>query len=236
MNPQRIKYRCPHCNELVEVEIHGPEEVMVCPHESCGKPFQVIVPTAEPVPTLVVPGEGVAVATSSLAAHEPTPSAAPVATPVPAAPENVTPDVIVEQVHPVMFRGYPFRFLGYCALTLVGIGFLILALMHASYWWLVLGLAATGYGVMHLLTWWLRVRHTVLTVTRQRCTLQSGIFVTEKTDVPMKDIADVHVDQDLLSRILNVGDVVVTTAGDAPRQFVMKAIPSPRQVAHQIHA
>src|SRR5690242_7811727 len=153
MNPQRIKYRCPHCNELVEVDIHGPEEVVVCPHETCGKPFQVIVPTAEPVPTLVVPGEAVAAQTSALAAHEPATSAAPVATPVaPAPPENVTPDVIVEQVRPVMFRGYPFRFLAYCALASVGVGFLVLAVLHTSYWWLVLGLAAVLYGAMHLLT------------------------------------------------------------------------------------
>src|SRR5262245_52378315 len=133
MNPHRIKYRCPHCNELVEVDIHGPEEVVVCPHEPCGKPFQVIVPTAEPVPTLVVPGETVAAPTATLAAQEPGTKEAPVATPVPvAAQDSVAPDVVVEQVHPVMFRGYPFRFLGYCALTIVGAGFLIPAVMHAS--------------------------------------------------------------------------------------------------------
>src|SRR5262245_14685082 len=105
MTMQTLTYRCPHCNGPVEVEAHAGKEVMVCPHENCGKPFQVEIPSAEPISATALPsGTAAVVAQPAPTEAAPTdngkPAPVPQAQPV-AAVAAAQDDQVVETVHPV---------------------------------------------------------------------------------------------------------------------------------------
>src|SRR5262249_24418072 len=123
MTGQLVTYRCPHCHQLVDVDLHSDTDVVICPNENCKKPFKLEIPTAEPAAGLIVPPGAEPAATPPTPAASAAQAVAPMAIRVasatqapPAAIPVEEPEVILGTVHLSMFRRYPFRCLGYAAL------------------------------------------------------------------------------------------------------------------------
>src|SRR5262245_21551509 len=99
---QLITYRCPHCQQPVDVELKPENELLVCPNPNCQKPFKIDVPKAEPVPELLLPPGANGHAAKEVAAPAPV-----------AKPPGEVPEETLRVIHLAMFRRYPFRCAGH---------------------------------------------------------------------------------------------------------------------------
>jgi uncharacterized membrane protein YdbT with pleckstrin-like domain len=117
---------------------------------------------------------------------------------------------LVYEAHPAMFRAHPFWFIG-CVILI----------------------AAFGAGILLLLYWYIHTRQTTLTVSQHELLYERGILSKDRTSVSLKHIRAVHVTQDFLNRILGVGTIQVSTAGDQP-EFTIKDMPDPGEIREAI--
>lgn len=198
MTSQALAFRCPHCGQTMEVEPTVGDRIITC--DSCHQPFQLDLPRAQPVPGLIVPPDDEE-RTGAAPGHN---NAEEEETPGKPASEPE-----LAKVRPHMFRRHPLRFLMLLVMVLGGLGGLIYALTIN---WTVLaigcGLVAL-YGGARLLMWWMRYRNTSMSVSSRRCVLRTGLWQVTNVEIPHGDIREVHVRQNWLNRILNVGDLII---------------------------
>jgi uncharacterized membrane protein YdbT with pleckstrin-like domain len=117
---------------------------------------------------------------------------------------------VVYEAHPAMFRAHPFWF------TLC-----------------VLLIAAFGIGIILLLYWYTKTRATALTVTDQELMYERGILSKDRTSVSLKHIRSVNIAQGFVNRVMGVGTVQVSTAGDLP-EFTIADMPDPYVIQEAI--
>lgn len=117
---------------------------------------------------------------------------------------------LIYEAHPAMFRAHPFWFI-----------------------FSVLLIAAFGLGILILLYWYIKTRATALTVTEHEIMYEKGILSKDRTSVSLKHVRAVRVTQGFLNRILGVGTVEISTAGDEP-EFEAKDMPDPHQIREAI--
>jgi uncharacterized membrane protein YdbT with pleckstrin-like domain len=117
---------------------------------------------------------------------------------------------VIYEAHPAMFRAHPFWF--------------ILS---------VLLIAAFGIGIIILLYWYIKTRATALTVTDQELMYERGILSKDRTSVSLKHIRSVNIAQGFVNRILGVGTVQISTAGDEP-EFTIADMPDPYVIQEAI--
>lgn len=117
---------------------------------------------------------------------------------------------VIYEAHPAMFRAHPFWFI-----------------------FSVLLIAAFGLGILILLYWYIKTRATALTVTEHEIMYEKGILSKDRTSVSLKHVRAMRVTQGFLNRILGVGTVEISTAGDEP-EFEAKDMPDPHQIREAI--
>ncbi len=117
---------------------------------------------------------------------------------------------VIYEAHPAMFRAHPFWF--------------ILS---------VLLIAALGLGILILLYWYIKTRATALTITQHEIMYEKGILSKDRTSVSLRHVRAVRVTQRFINRILGVGTVEISTAGDEP-EFEVKDMPDPHQIREAI--
>ena len=117
---------------------------------------------------------------------------------------------VIYEAHPAMFRAHPFWFM--------------LA---------VLLILAFGVGILILLYWYIKTRATSLTVTDHELTYERGILSKDRTSVSLKHVRSVHVTQGFINRILGVGTIQISTAGDEP-EFTIADLPDPQVIREAI--
>lgn len=219
MTTQTVTYRCPHCQQPVEVDVNPDNEVLVCPREGCQKPFKVDVPTAHRVSELVLPPG---------ADHE-REIAAP-AQPIAQPPSKEVPEETLRVVHLSLWRRYPLR----CAVYVLLIaGTALGALLYAVSGWsfgAILCLAACGFITTRFAMWWLKTRATTFTVTNKRCVLQRGVFTKETIDVPLAEIQDIQINQNWGQGVLDVGDLILVSRKETLQRIAIMALRSPKEV------
>ena len=120
------------------------------------------------------------------------------------------PDQVIYEAHPAMFRAHPFWF--------------ILA---------VLLIAAFGAGILILLYWYIKTRATTVTVTDSDLLYEKGILSKNRTSVSLQHIRSVNVMQTFVNRILGVGTIQISTAGDLP-EFTIADMPDPHLISEAI--
>jgi uncharacterized membrane protein YdbT with pleckstrin-like domain len=220
MTAQTVSYRCPHCNQTVDVDLNHEHDLLICPNPACQKPFKVDVPVAHPSSELILP-PGV---------HEEVQT-----TPAPvAAPAGAEEEKGIVKVRLAMFRRYPWRCLAYGLGIIAGIILGVYYLLTGWHLFTLVFLAIAVVCAYRLGSWWLRMEHVALTVTNKRCVLETGVLEKKVTEIPMSDLVDIVVRQSFLQRWLKVGDItLVSHKGDAHRILVM-AVPYPQSVAGQI--
>jgi uncharacterized membrane protein YdbT with pleckstrin-like domain len=120
------------------------------------------------------------------------------------------PDMEIYQAHPAMFRAHPFWFILF-----------------------VLLISAGGLGILILLYWYIKTRATALTVTEHEITFEQGILSKDRTGVSLRHVRAVRVTQGFVNRILGVGTVEISTAGDEP-EFEVSDMPDPHEIREAI--
>jgi len=209
---EQIAYECPHCETTMEVDEDIVGEVMDCPN--CDKPFRVKVPDAN------------AVNGDHLTEDSPGVSSA----------ERDEKDLI--SVHPSMFRAHPIRFLGESALILIGLVLVGMALagqlLMPAWVQYTLGgiLAVVGAGLFTY--WWLTVIYTTLSVTNNRSLLRHGIVARFTTEVRHDDVRNIQVEQNIYQRIVGIGDIAISSAGQDDLEVDANGIPRPKEIADTV--
>ena len=117
---------------------------------------------------------------------------------------------VIYEAHPAMFRAHPFWF-SLCVLLI----------------------AAFGIGILILLYWYIKTRATALTVTDNELTYERGILSKDRTSVSLKHVRSVHITQGFVNRILGVGTIQISTAGDEP-EFTIADMPDPYVIQEAI--
>jgi uncharacterized membrane protein YdbT with pleckstrin-like domain len=117
---------------------------------------------------------------------------------------------VIYQAHPAMLRAHPFWF--------------ILS---------VLQIAAFGVGILILIYWYIQTRATALTVTDSDLMYERGILSKERTSVSINHVRSVNVMQSFVNRILGVGTIQLSTAGDEP-EFTIADMPDPHVIREAI--
>lgn len=222
---QKILYRCPHCSQAFRITETLIGRKVDCPH--CGRPFRAEAPSALPI------DEG------SLSPED--------AQDVPEISAGSSEDEEVVLVrHPSMLRAHPWRFL--LLFLLVGLGVAALAI---SLFWergLVInnqqwaspavlqwaGLALTLLGAIWIGIWWLKTRMHELKVTSKRTIQRTGLISRFTTEVQHDDVRNIQVDQNFYQRLVGVGDLAVSSAGQSNLEIRINGIPGPDHVAKVI--
>jgi uncharacterized membrane protein YdbT with pleckstrin-like domain len=117
---------------------------------------------------------------------------------------------VVYEAHPAMFRAHPFWFI-LCVLLI----------------------AALGIGIVILLYWYIKTRATALTVTDQELMYERGILSKDRTSVSLKHIRSVNIAQGFVNRVMGVGTVQISTAGDEP-EFTIADMSDPYVIQEAI--
>ena len=117
---------------------------------------------------------------------------------------------MVYEAHPAMFRAHPFWFILF-----------------------VLLIAASGIGLLILLYWYIKTRATALTVTEHELMYERGILSKDRLSVSLRHVRSVHVTQGFVNRVLGVGTIQISTAGDEP-EFTVKDLPDPHEIREAI--
>ncbi|MBD3675086.1 MAG: PH domain-containing protein [Planctomycetaceae bacterium] len=209
---EQIAYECPHCQTAMHIDEDIVGEVMDCPN--CDKPFRVKVPEATPVSDDQLPEDAPDVASA----------------------ERDEKDLV--SVHPSMFRAHPIRFLGESAMMLVGFVLLGMAasgqLLMSAWLQYTLGglLAVAGAGLMTY--WWLTIIYTTLSVTNNRSLLRHGIFARYTTEVRHDDVRNIQVEQNIYQRVVGIGDIAISSAGQDDLEVDANGIPRPKEIAETV--
>jgi len=222
---QKILYRCPHCSQLARISETLVGRTVDCPQ--CGRPFRAEAPSAMPIDE------------STLAAED------ALAVPEIAAGSSDDEEVLLVR-HPAMLRPHPFRFL--LLLLLLGLG--TAALASSLFWeqglvfngrqWLMptvlqwAGLVLMLVGALWLFGWWLQTRTDELKVTSKRTIQRSGLVSRFTTEVQHDDVRNIQVDQGFYQRLVGVGNLAVSSAGQSNLEIRILGISRPDQVAKVI--
>lgn len=142
---------------------------------------------------------------------------------------------VVEVVHPSMWRSHPFLFL--LLLLVIGTGVYGLMAGHPPLLenaatlepWLSLALVVVP--LVALGVWWITTRFHTLEITDRRSVYRRGLISRQTSEVLHEDIRNLKVDQNLLQRLLGVGDVGLSSAGQDDMEIVIRQVPHPDQLA-----
>jgi len=141
---------------------------------------------------------------------------------------------ILYEAHPSMFRNHPIWFILTCLLCVSG---LLLPFLPFETRWStkaieILVPLLIGLGVFFV--WWLKIKGTTLTVTTERTSCRRGILSKAITEVWHQDIRNVQLNQSFLQRILNVGTIGISSAGQNEVEVNVSGIPDPERVKQAI--
>jgi len=100
----------------------------------------------------------------------------------------------------------------------------------------LLGLVTCGLGWYWLFTWYMELRFTKLEVTNKRITLTRGIMGRDSTEVLLGHIRNVTVHQRAIQRVVNAGDVGISSSGQADVELVIEGVANPHALQALIDA
>ena len=148
--------------------------------------------------------------------------------------EPVEGEKVLYEAHPSMFRNHPVLFSLTVLLCLSG--FLLPFLPFEVSWTtrFIEILVPLVIGLLIFLYWWIQVKGTTLTLTTERTSCRRGILGKSVTEVWHQDIRNVQFDQTLLQRILNVGSIGISSAGQNEVEVNVSGVPHPDKIKRLI--
>lgn len=115
-------------------------------------------------------------------------------------------DDILYDACPAMFRAHPVAFVLCCILSLVLVGLLF------------------------LIPWYIRSRSTRLIVTTDQITLRTGWLSKNTNDVFIENVRNIQVKQSFWQRIMGVGYVGISSAGQSGIEIEVDGLPNPDEL------
>ena len=221
----RLNYRCPHCRKREEIDSEKVGSVNTC--SACGKPYLPEVPVARLLQQRD-DGQWAAVASAS------------------AASERSPGETTMRTVHPGMFRARPFRYAVLVLTFIVGlVGMLYFAVpvegSAVDRWWrpmtIVLSIVFAIIAVASLgswIHWFVSTKFEALTITNERTIWSRGILDRETSEVQHDDVRNIQVKQSLVDRILGVGRLAISSAGQDEMEIDIRDVPQPDDIAETV--
>lgn len=215
MNQATIVYQCPHCRTKVEVGEDLVGQVVNCPNPDCEHPFKVEAPSAFPVSD----DEAESVVRKGGA---------------PEVTEVLERERVLLVRHPAVLR----RRVGQTILSLLFIvGGLIAAAWGAAIadgWLGFGGLAFAIVGGLDMAYFWFLSLFVTLTVTTKRSILRKGLISKRTSEVEHDDVRNIQVDQNVVQRLLNIGHISISSAGQSTMEIIARGVPDPEGIASVI--
>jgi len=216
-----LNFRCPQCNEVLQIESDAVGQSVACPN--CEQPVAFEIERALPIDH-AEPGEHV----HRIGTKDGTIQG-----------KGSEQDLDVR--HPAMFRAHPFRWILVASIAVTGIGWGVWAMVEGeSEGALFLGgLAAVIVGVVaagYFFVWWLRTHYTQLRVTSVRTIHRAGFVARKSTEVRHDDVRNLQLEQSALERIVGVGSIAISSAGQDGLEIVAQDIPKPHEVIELIRS
>jgi hypothetical protein len=132
--------------------------------------------------------------------------------------------------HPAMFRNRPILFSFGVLGILIGLPALFSGLSKGDQEMALSGLGVSGGVGLLMLYWWIKTLGTTLTVTGEKATLRLGLLSKHTSDVMLADVRNVQVSQGILQRLLGVGAVGISSAGQSGVEIAVAGIFDPEKV------
>lgn len=208
-----LTYRCPLCHEPVKVAASLVGEQIDCPH--CHRAIKIEAPVAE-----LIEGTDLDDGTADR-----------VASPLDS-------EEMICVVHPVMFRAHPFWFLLLFGCFVAGLviaaggGFFSFPWQALVGW--ILGGVLAVFGGIGLIAWWLKTRAVTLEVTNKRTRLIRGLIAKSTSEVQHDDVRNIQVDQSMIGRLVDVGELAISSSGQDGLEINAKGLPGPNHIAELI--
>ena len=86
------------------------------------------------------------------------------------------------------------------------------------------------FGLIILLYWWLVCKSTKLTITNKKTTLRIGLISKHTNEVYHSDVRNIKVSQGPLQRMLGVGKIGISSAGQSDFEIEVGGIRNPEEV------
>ncbi|MEX2217844.1 MAG: PH domain-containing protein [Phycisphaerales bacterium] len=217
-----IRLTCDNCEKVLEVPESARGQKARCP--ACGD-VRVIPADAPSAGADAAAGAGGAAGSQAGAAR------------APATGPGAGPEQRVMLVRPAMFRARPFTFLLLAALLFGGLGvagyfgMVRTAPSQAGVW---MGLAAAVLGVVGFGLWWLRKLDLSLEITTKRTIERRGLLSRHTSEVRHRDIRNLQVSQSFFQRLMGVGRLGISSAGQDEIEIVADDLPRPTRIRDAI--
>ena len=128
--------------------------------------------------------------------------------------------------NPKMPRNRPFLFTLFIILNIAG---LVAAIRLDQQSFQIIGLVVFLGTVMSLLIWYLKIKSTKVSVTKNDILVERGLLRKNRKELAIAKVRTVEVDQDFIDRIFGVGKIKVFTAGDLP-EIEVEGLPDPNRI------
>jgi hypothetical protein len=221
-----LMYRCPHCRARAEVVVEKIGHVIEC--AACGLPYQPEVPVGRMMLKRADGEWGVV--------GETTPG------------QRSLGEKTIMTVHPAMFRASPLKYLTMAVGFIIGVAGMLafgqpMQIGGVEGWWrpitlvlsIVFGMFAAA-ALIWMIYWLLRTRFESLTITSERTIWARGIFDRETSEVQHDDVRNIQMRQTLVDRILGVGRIAISSAGQDEMEIDIRGVPQPGHVAETVRS
>ncbi len=208
----QLTYRCPACDASIDIVTTLVGETVECPH--CSTPFLAEEPSAKPM-------------------MEKDPQAMHVDAEYTITRPSDDESTLVE-LHPAMFRRHPFLYLALVGLAIASAIFGVMASIDQNWTLAAICLGVLVLSAGYLIYWYVEIIATTLQVTNKRTTLRKGILSKSTTEVQHDDVRNLQVHQNVIQRILGIGDIAISSSGQDDLELFVKAIPAPEEVAELV--
>ena len=128
--------------------------------------------------------------------------------------------------NPKMPRNRPFLFTLFIILNIAG---LVATIRLDQQSFQIIGLVVFLGTVMSLLIWYLKIKSTKVSVTKNDILVERGLLRKNRKELAIAKVRTVEVDQDFLDRIFGVGKIKVFTAGDLA-EIEVEGLPDPNKI------
>ncbi len=225
-----VKNRCPYCDEVVEADVELVGQLVTCSNQKCGREFKLSVPSGRPTQQ---GGSRTGIPTDQ-------------------ADQGASGQAVSEEsqlfiVHPAFIRMRLMKSLGMALIGLAGMVVLIAGFgaglgLSALEWlsslpsWLLMGLGGLllAASLLTFFWWWLVAQFTTVIVTNKRTTYRVGIISRDSSEVQHDDVRNLQMDQNILERILGIGDIAISSSGQDDMEIEIDGIPDPERIAKVI--
>mgnify|MGYP001173718163 CR=1 FL=1 len=146
-------------------------------------------------------------------------------------PPDAGPEQRVKIIRPAVVRAHPFSVSGLWVLVTLGlVGVIYLGMVRNSTAWLIASAAVLLGALATLGVWKVLSLSETLEITNKRSILRRGLLSKATSEVVHDDIRNFQITQTFIQRLLKVGTIGISSAGQDAVEIVMHDAPRPEEV------